>query len=149
MIKVIVAGSRDFKDFELLKSKLDFYLKRYSPSQVEIVSGAARGADRMGERYALARQFKLNSFPAQWDVYGKSAGYLRNEVMAKYSTHCVVFIVNNSKGSSHMIELAKKHKLNLRVVRISFTIHNSQFKIIKLFIWPFEFGLLTLSFSLE
>ncbi len=118
MIKVIVAGSRDFKDFELLKSKLDFYLKRYSPSQVEIVSGTARGADRMGELYALVRQFKLKKFPAQWDVYGKSAGYRRNEVMAKYSTHCVVFIVNNSKGSSHMIDLAKKHKLNLRVVRM-------------------------------
>ena len=118
MIKVIVAGSRDFQDFELLKSKLDFYLQRCSPSQIEIVSGTARGADRLGERYALARQFKLKKFPAQWDVYGKSAGYRRNEVMAKYSTHCVVFIVNNSQGSSHMIDLAKKHELNLRVVRL-------------------------------
>ncbi len=118
MIKLIVAGSRNFNNFELLKSKLNFYLQRYSKDEIEIVSGSARGADRLGERYALARQFKLKKFPAQWDVYGKSAGYRRNEVMAKYSTHCVVFIVNNSKGSSHMIDLAKKHKLNLRVVRM-------------------------------
>ena len=117
MIKLIVAGSRNFNNFELLKSKLNFYLQHYSKDEIEIVSGTARGADRLGERYALASNYQLKKFPAHWNVYGKSAGYRRNEEMAKYATHCVVFIVNNSKGSSHMIELAKQYQLNLRVVR--------------------------------
>ena len=116
-LKIIVAGSREFNDYPLLKQKLDFYCQRYSPSQIEIVSGEARGADRLGEKYAQHSQLSLKQFPADWDKHGKSAGYRRNEEMAEYATHAVVFWDGKSKGSEHMINLAKEQELNLRVVR--------------------------------
>ena len=115
MLKIAVAGSRSFNNYELLKEKLDFYIG--SNKDVEIVSGTARGADRLGERYAREKGFPVKRFPADWEKYGKRAGYLRNEEMAKYSSHAVIFWDGSSRGTASMIELCKKYGLNYRVVR--------------------------------
>lgn len=87
-MKVIVAGSRDFNDYELLKSRLNYY---FNGKQVEIVSGKARGADSLGEKYAKENSLIIKEFPADWETYGRAAGYRRNEEMAKYATHAVIF----------------------------------------------------------
>ena len=79
MFRVVVTGSRGFQDKELLFSKLDFFLQNRKPEEIEIVSGTARGADTMGEKYAQVRGLKVKRFPAEWDRFGKSAGYRRNE----------------------------------------------------------------------
>lgn len=117
MFKVIVAGSRNFNDYELLKSKMLHYLKDFDLSEVEIVSGAARGADQLGERFAHEFGCKLKQFPADWNTYGRKAGYLRNVDMAKYADACVCFWDGKSRGTKHMIDIAKKEGLKLRVVR--------------------------------
>lgn len=117
MLKVIIAGSRDFNNYEMLENLVDMYLQRYSPDQIEIVSGGARGADRLGERYARSRGIALKVIPADWNAYGRSAGYRRNEEMAQYATHCIVFWDGKSRGSGHMIDLAKHYKLARRIVR--------------------------------
>jgi len=117
MLKVIIAGSRGFNDYELLERLVDMYLQRYSADQVEIVSGGARGADRLGERYAQSRGMALKVMPADWNRYGKSAGYRRNESMAQYATHCIVFWDSSSRGTQHMINLANQYNLALRIVR--------------------------------
>ena len=114
---VIIAGSRSFNDYDLMKRKMDYYLSNTELHNVEIVSGTANGADKMGERYALESNIKLTKMPADWDKFGKSAGYIRNSAMAEYSTHCVVFWDGVSKGTKHMIDLAKKSNLTLRVVK--------------------------------
>lgn len=117
MIRLIVAGSRTFNDYDLLKTKLDFYLKNKNLTEVEIVSGTAKGADKLGELYAKANQIQLKLMPADWAL-GKSAGYKRNEQMAKYASHCVVFWDGESRGTKHMIDLAKQYNLNLKIVLV-------------------------------
>lgn len=114
-MKVIIAGSRNFNDYNSLKNKLDIILK--NQKEVTIVSGTARGADRLGERYAEENHHKLEKYPAMWDIYGKKAGYMRNEEMAKFSDACVVFWDGKSKGTKHMIDIAKNFKLNLRIIK--------------------------------
>ena len=114
IFKVIVAGTRTFDNYELLKSKLDFFLK--NKTDIEIVSGAARGADQLGERYAAERGLSLKRFPADWDRYGKSAGYRRNVQMAEYADAAIVFWDGVSSGSKHMIDFAKRKGLQVRVV---------------------------------
>ena len=114
-MKLIIAGGREFNDYELLKEKLDNLLIN-NTDDVEIVSGKARGADSLGEKYAKEKGYPVKEFPAKWNEYGKRAGYLRNEEMALYATHCVCFWDGKSKGTKHMIDLAKKSNLNLRVV---------------------------------
>jgi len=115
MFKVIIAGSRDFDDYNLLRNTMDKLL--VNKTQVTIISGTARGADRLGEQYAQERGYNLLRFPADWDKYGKKAGYIRNKEMARAADACVVFWNGQSKGSKHMIDIAKKHGLQLRIIR--------------------------------
>ncbi|WP_010497817.1 DUF2493 domain-containing protein [Paenibacillus elgii] len=115
MFKVIVAGSRGFSDYSLLRRKLDSLLT--NKQDVVIVSGTARGADQLGERYAKEKGYQISSHPANWDEFGKSAGYIRNEEMAKEADALVAFWDGISKGTKHMIDLAHKHDLLVRVVR--------------------------------
>ena len=111
-MKVIIAGSRDFDDYKLLCKYCDFYLQ--SQTDIEIVSGTAKGADQLGEKYAKEKGYPVKQFPADWSK-GKSAGYIRNEEMAKYADALIVFWNGKSKGTGHMIDLAKKYKLKIRV----------------------------------
>jgi len=115
MAKVIVAGTRTFNDYDFLKVTLDNLLAGLQ--NIEIVSGGARGADSLGELYAMEKGYKITRFPADWNRYGKSAGYIRNEEMAKYADKCVVFWDGESRGSLHMINLAQKYNLDLYVIR--------------------------------
>lgn len=109
-MKTIVAGSRTFNDYELLKDTLQHL------NITEVVSGTARGADRLGEKYATENNILLSKFPADWEKYGKGAGYVRNEEMAKYADLCIVFWDGQSKGSLNMINLALKYKIHLIVI---------------------------------
>lgn len=118
MIKVIIAGTRDFNDYAFLKKNLDYFLQGINPNneEIEIVSGNARGADKLGERYAKEHNLPVKLFPANWDKYGKQAGYLRNQEMANYSDVLIAFWDEKSKGTKHMIDIAKKQGLTVIVV---------------------------------
>lgn len=115
-MKLIVAGSRTFDDYQLLENEIDKFVGDQTIDC--IVSGCARGADRLGEDYAKFNQIKIAYFPANWDKYGRAAGCIRNEEMAKFGTHCIVFVVNDSRGSTNMIKLAQKYNLVTKVIRI-------------------------------
>jgi hypothetical protein len=117
-IKLIVAGSRGFSDYSLLCKKLDYFLGRVSSEdEVTIIGGTARGADTMGEQYAKERGYAVERMPADWERYGKSAGYRRNEEMAKVATHCVLFWDQVSRGTKHMADIADRHNIPTRIVR--------------------------------
>ena len=116
MFKVIIAGSRDFNDYKLLKEKCDYQLQNIK-EEIIIVSGTARGADQLGERYAKEKGYKIDSRPANWDKFGKSAGYRRNEEMAQNADALIAFHNGVSKGTKHMIDLANKYKLKVCVVK--------------------------------
>jgi len=114
-ISIIVAGGRDFNNYELLKEKLDKLHRHFGG--FEVVSGKARGADSLGERYALENNLPIAEFPADWDKHGKKAGFLRNADMADYADGCIVFWDGVSKGTQHMINLAKEKGIQLAIVR--------------------------------
>lgn len=115
-MKLIIAGGRDFNDYKLLKRKLDYFLSVVD-EDIEIVSGTAKGADKLGELYAKEKMFPVKRFPADWDKHGKRAGYIRNKEMAEYATHCVCFWDGKSAGTKMMIELAEGNGLKTKVVR--------------------------------
>lgn len=105
-IRVIVAGSRTFKDYGTLHEGLTRLEEVYNIKQ--IVSGTAKGADSLGEKYAKENGIDIARFPADWDAYGKKAGYLRNTEMAHYADVLLVFWDGKSKGTQHMIKLMLK-----------------------------------------
>ena len=118
-MKVIIAGSRNFNDYELLKAELNILIVPtiMLHRNIEVVSGTAKGADQLGERYAKEYNLLLKKFPADWDKYGKSAGYHRNKQMAEYATHCVCFWDGISKGTKMMIDLAKTENLKIEIIK--------------------------------
>jgi hypothetical protein len=113
--KVIIAGSRDFNDYKFLRKICDHLLQ--NKPDIEIVSGAARGADRLGEVYAAEKGYKVTQFPANWNRFGKKAGYLRNVDMSDYANGLIAFWNGESKGTKHMIDIANKKKLQVKIVR--------------------------------
>lgn len=114
-MRVIIAGGRKFNDYPLLKNKMDELL--INETDIEIVSGKAMGADTLGELYANANGYNIKEFPALWEQYGKSAGYKRNEQMAEYADMLVAFWDGESKGTKHMIDIAKNKGLRVEVVK--------------------------------
>ena len=103
-IKLCVAGGRDFDNYSVLKDVLDRYLKTRKGLEIIIVSGTANGADSLGERYAAENGLKAETYPADWDKYGKRAGMIRNAEMAKVSDVLISFWDGSSKGTKNMIE---------------------------------------------
>jgi hypothetical protein len=110
-MKTIIAGSRTFNDYEFLKESC----KKYNITQ--IISGTAKGADVLGERYAKEFNIPLIKVPADWSL-GKKAGYLRNVEMSEIAEQLIAFNVNHSKGTEHMINIAKNKKLNVIVFEL-------------------------------
>ena len=116
MFKVIIAGGRDFNNYNLLKSKVDAILKNKKHDEIEIVSGCAYGVDSLAIRYAEEHNYKLTKCPADWDKFGKSAGYIRNTQMADYADALIAIWDGKSKGTNHMIEISKTRKILVRVI---------------------------------
>lgn len=115
--RVIIAGCRDFNDYELLKEKCDYFLQDEKKEDVVIISGHASGADALGERYAQERGFQLETFPADWKAHGRAAGPIRNARMASAANALIAFWDGKSRGTKNMIETAKNHNLKVVVVR--------------------------------
>ncbi len=116
MFRVIIAGGRDFNNYALLEQTMDRLLENVQ-DEIVVVCGMARGADSLGEQYAQSRGYTVYYYSAKWDIYGKSAGYRRNEKMAQNADALVAFWDGQSRGTKHMIDIANRHKLNVRVIR--------------------------------
>jgi len=123
-LRVIIAGSRDFNDYELLKREvLNILNQDNRPKEfIKIVSSGARSTDRLGEQFAKEFGFEIKQFLANWDGLGKRAGYVRNADMAKFACAdgnygmLIAFWDGKSKGTKHMIDLAKRYGLDVHVV---------------------------------
>lgn len=114
-MRALVFGTRIFTNYQLFSQKLDRIF--ISCTDIAIISGGAKGPDSFGEEYAIANGHGLIRVPALWDIYGKSAGYKRNDEMLKIATHAVAFWDAKSKGTADMIKKVKKLGLPLRVIR--------------------------------
>lgn len=114
MFRVIIAGGRDFNDYPLLKATMDKLLVNIK-DDITVLCGQARGADTLGERYAKEKGYTVSYYPADWERYGKYAGYLRNEQMAQNADALVAFWDGKSHGTKNMIGLAMQHGLKVRI----------------------------------
>lgn len=121
MIRVIIAGSREFYNKELLYKEVDNILSDIYDEKIEIISGHCRGADSIGEQYALDKKIQLKVFPPYWKIHGKKAGYIRNIEMAQYASEIpnailIAFPIGESKGTRMMINIAKEHGIKTFII---------------------------------
>ena len=109
-----VVGSRDFLDYALFSEVLD----EHRPFMTGIVSGGARGADTLAARYAIEQGIPFFVHPADWDNYGKSAGYRRNKLIVQDADYMIAFLAKTSKGTRHSIDLALEKGIEVRIVNV-------------------------------
>jgi hypothetical protein len=115
-MKVIIAGSRDIIDKQVLGSAIAD--SKWFEQLDEIVSGGARGIDTLGEGFAKEYNIPVKQFPADWDRYGRGAGFIRNEDMARYSDALIAVWDGKSKGTGHMIDCMKKLNKSIFVYEV-------------------------------
>jgi len=108
-MKVIIAGSRTINDYQIVKdSILESKFKI-----TEIVSGGAKGPDKLGEQYAEEFNIPVKKFIPDWNREGKKAGILRNIEMGNYANALIAIWDGESKGTKHMIQYATKKELKV------------------------------------
>lgn len=107
-MKVIIAGSRDITDYDLVSYAI--FISYYAIT--EVVSGKEpNGVDALGERYAKDIGVDVKPFPADWNKHGKAAGPIRNGEMADYADAAVIVWDGKSPGSRNMIkQMASRNK---------------------------------------
>lgn len=108
-MKTIIAGSRDFNDYELLCAVIES-----CPWEITaVVCGKARGADSLGEDYANNNNIPVLPFPANWKLYGNGAGPIRNQEMADNADALIALWDGVSRGTKDMISRARRagHKI--------------------------------------
>jgi len=118
-MRVIIAGGRDFNNYPFLVKECDKILHDIK-DDILIISGVAEGADKLGLKYAIEKQYQCIKCPAKWYINGKidrGAGYKRNIVMADMANMLIAFWDGESKGTKHMIETAKAKGLKVEVIR--------------------------------
>jgi uncharacterized protein DUF4326/SLOG family YspA-like protein len=128
-----ITGQRNWDDWTTLVNALN------NANPECIVQGDARGADLMSRKWAEINGVNHIDMPANWELYGKSAGPIRNREMLRYTLrmspaydqcYVMAFIdearYGPSKGTADMIRASEQAGLN--VVRVSTkqqcTVHN-------------------------
>lgn len=113
-LRVIVAGSRSIDDFDLVAGAV----QRSGFAVGAVLSGGARGVDRLGERWAMARGVPVHRYPASWEEDGHAAGLVRNEQMAAAADALIAVWDGASFGTAHMIRAARSRNLRIYVERM-------------------------------
>ena len=118
--RVVVAGCRNYNNYDEAKTYMDHCLSNIKKeNRIIIVSGGARGADALGERYAKENRYEIERYYANWDRYGKSAGPIRNKLMAEKSDYVICFWDGKSRGTKSMIEFAQELNKPLKVKKVT------------------------------
>jgi hypothetical protein len=112
-MRLAIIGSRSFNDYNLINQTLSPYKSKITL----VVSGAARGADSLGERWAINNQIPTLIFPADWDKHGKRAGYIRNEDIIKNCDVCIAFWDGLSNGTKHSLSLCEKYNKKYSIIK--------------------------------
>jgi hypothetical protein len=111
-MKLAIIGSRDFTDYSLLS----FELEPYKSKITQVISGGARGADKLGERWAIQNKIPTQIFYADWDNLGKRAGFIRNEDIIKNCDIVIAFWDGKSNGTKHSLSLCEKYNKPKKII---------------------------------
>jgi len=118
-MKIIIAGSRTITDKAKINAMIFRGVNKLVPfdkiNEVIIISGGARGVDTEGENWAKSFGFPIERYLAQWDKFGKRAGFIRNKQMIDNADALIAIWDGKSKGTEHTINLAKQRGIPIYV----------------------------------
>lgn len=108
-MRTIIAGSRQ----GITQEDVEDALNQAPFAVTTVLSGTAKGVDRIGEILAEENSWPIEYYPSNWAVYGRRAGFLRNQEMAEKAEALIAVWNGKSKGTKHMIELAQEKRLKV------------------------------------
>lgn len=115
-LRVIIAGSRNYTDRDEFMAHMGEIMVQYRPmldENIVVISGGARGVDKLGEYWADFHGYEILEFIPEWDKYGRRAGFIRNAQMAENADVLIAFWDGVSKGTENMINIARKRGLKV------------------------------------
>jgi predicted Rossmann fold nucleotide-binding protein DprA/Smf involved in DNA uptake len=107
MILAIV-GSRHFTNFDLLEQCINQMIQGTDQKITKIISGGAKGADHLAEKFAKKYGIEIIVHHADWEKYGKSAGPKRNTLIVDSCDVLVAFPSKDSRGTWDSVTKAKR-----------------------------------------
>ena len=120
-MRILVCGGRDFNDVRLFNSTMDKYK---NIENLTIIQGNAKGADNLAYWWALENASHEEHYQADWDKFGKSAGYIRNKQMLEEGKPDLVIAFPGGKGTANMVKLAKER--GIEVIEVNGRVHSEQ-----------------------
>ena len=102
MVRVAIVGSREYPDWHQVYQYVETL-----PADAVVISGGARGVDRVAVEYARRRRLITEVYPADWETHGKSAGFIRNQTIVERADQIVAFWDGTSKGTADTIRRAR------------------------------------------
>ena len=115
-MRVLVCGGRDYNDYDVLKCVMEKVMDCYSAEVKVVISGLAKGGDKLGERWAEENDIEVEGYRAEWNKYGKRAGWLRNVRMADEGRPNVIVALPGGRGTKMMIDIGVDRKIDTIVV---------------------------------
>lgn len=116
--KLLVCGSHSIQNPQWVKDQIEVYwywnLAGYE--DLTMIEGAAKGIDTIAKEYARENGWKIEEYPAEWDKFGKSASYIRNEIMVKAADEVLILWDGESKGTKHDIDLCEKYNKPYKIL---------------------------------
>ena len=109
----MVTGSRGWTD----RARIADVLSSYDRDEWIVIHGGARGVDTIAGEVAAAQGFEVEIYMAEWDKYGRSAGFRRNITMVDCADEVIAFWDGRSRGTKHAIDAARERGLSVRVFR--------------------------------
>ncbi len=103
-MKVLVAGSRDWKHGAAIRRELE----KLDPYTDIVIHGGCKGADMMADGIAKSLGIHTARVDALWKWYPHTAGPVRNSIMLDLEPDLVLaFLLPQSKGTRNMIRQAE------------------------------------------
>lgn len=114
--RILIAGCRDFNNYKIAKRYINRCLSEIKKQyDLIIVSGGAKGADMLGERFANEKKLKIERYLPDWQKYGKAAGPKRNKEMVAVSDYIICFWDKKSQGTASTIRYGRLLDKPIRV----------------------------------
>lgn len=115
-LRILITGSRHYSDRDKIGLVFRNLMKRFKNDEYILISGNARGADKLGEEAAEELGWTVERYPADWNRYGKRAGGIRNQAMVDSGADlCLAFPTEGSIGTWDCVRRAKKADILTKV----------------------------------
>ncbi|MBC8385392.1 MAG: DUF2493 domain-containing protein [Candidatus Cloacimonetes bacterium] len=110
-MKLAVIGSKDFADYDFLKSILD------KENEIDrIISGGAKGADSLAKKYALEKNIEFLEFPPNHIKHGNEAKHFRDREIVENCDKVIAFYDEKCEGTKYTIDFAKQKQKPVKVI---------------------------------